>query len=218
VKLKYKHIKEDYEKGIVPMKIDLPKELLKDRVGDRFSFVGEDSVNLLRLYFASRKLGDEDYIFQSEKKTTVQKHIPPTSFSNYFRKVALSLGITERKEKGKPYPIRLYCLRKYFRNNCKADSALREFWMGHSLGVDEHYIQRDVELHRKAYAEAYPMLRIYEPTSNSKVNTLEDELKRAYQTIGQLQEVITSLASNPTIGALLGEDKDKLLQRLKQLR
>jgi integrase len=219
VKLKYKHIKQDFEKAIIPMKIWLPAEVLKDRVGDRFSFVGEDGYNLLKSYLSTLpKLNDDDYLFQPEKHTGKNEPLPPTTFSNYFRKIAIKLGLTEGRVKGKPNPLRLYCLRKYFRNNCKAESSLREFWMGHSLGVDEHYIQRDVELHRRAYAEAYPLLRIYEPTSNNKVSSLEDELKKAYQTIGQLQQIVTTLASNETISNILGKDREKLLEQLQKLK
>jgi len=166
VKLQYKHIKEEYEKGIIPMKIELPSQLLKDRVGDRFTFLGEDGYKALKTYLDMvGKLDDEDYIFQPEKRTKVKKPLPQTTFSNYFRKVALKLGIVEKHVKGKPYPVRLYCLRKYFRNNCRLDPAIREFFMGHSLGTDEHYISRDVEQYRKLYAENYQTLRIYEPTT-----------------------------------------------------
>jgi hypothetical protein len=146
------------------MKIELPSQLLKDRVGDRFTFLGEDGYKALKTYLDMvGKLDDEDYIFQPEKRTRVKKPLPQTTFSNYFRKVALKLGIVEKHVKGKPYPVRLYCLRKYFRNNCRLDPAVREFFMGHSLGTDEHYISRDVETYRKLYAENYGSLRIYEP-------------------------------------------------------
>jgi len=35
--------------------------------------------------------------------------------------------------------------------------------MGHTFGTDEHYLTRDVEKHRKVYAEAYPSIRIFQP-------------------------------------------------------
>jgi integrase len=173
-KLQYRHIKEEFEAEKVPMKIELPSQLLKDRVGDRFTFIGEDAFNLLKTYLSTMKLKDDDYLFQPEKKTGKNEPIPPTSFSNYFRKIAVKLGITEARVKGRPYPIRLYCLRKYFRNNCKADTSFREFWMGHTLDVDEHYFTRDVETHRREYAKAYDSLRVYEPPLASKFLSPEE--------------------------------------------
>jgi hypothetical protein len=91
------------------------------------------------------------------------------------------------KGKGKPRQLRLYCLRKYFRNNIKVESAYREFWMCHSFGVDEHYLSRDVEKHREKYAEGYESLRVFEATPTVKVN------QEQKQEIEGLKERITSL-------------------------
>jgi cell division protein FtsL len=66
--------------------------------------------------------------------------------------------------------------------------------------------------------EGYKYLRIYEPSVNGKVSSLESELKKAYETIGQLQQIVTTLASNETISNILGKDKEKLLEQLKQLK
>ncbi|MCS7115722.1 MAG: site-specific integrase [Candidatus Bathyarchaeota archaeon] len=179
VKLQYKHIKEEYEKGIVPMKIDLPKKLLKDRVGDRFTFLGHDGYQILKTYLDTRgKLKDDDYLFPKERRRgSLNEPLPPTTFSNAFRKTALKLKLIENYVKGKPLPLRLYCLRKYFRNNCRLDPSIREFFMGHSLGVDEHYISRDVELYRQLYAKAYEDLRVYEKPKTTLTLTAEEVRK-----------------------------------------
>jgi hypothetical protein len=87
-----------------------------------------------------------------------------------------------KKESGSPKmkEIRLHGLRKYFRNNMKADGAFVNFWMGLSLGVDAHYISRDVEEHRRRYREGYPSLRLYEADPASIVNLYSEnaDLKR----------------------------------------
>jgi predicted patatin/cPLA2 family phospholipase len=51
--------------------------------------------------------------------------------------------------------------------------------MAHSLGVDSHYITRDVEVHRREYLKGYPYLRIFEPP---------ETLTKTYVTLTQLQE------------------------------
>ncbi len=176
VRLKYKHIKEEFEKGIIPMKIVVPAEIVKDKVGDRFTFIGEDGYKYLKEYLSTLgKLSDEDYIFQpSRKKKLKGKPLPAHTFSNYFRRLALKLNITEPSVKGKPYPVRLYCLRKYFRANFKGDESIREFLMGHTLGVDVHYINRDqVERFRQVYAQAYPYIRVYEQTTSFEKALME---------------------------------------------
>jgi integrase len=202
VKLQYKHIKAEYEQGKIPMKIDLPAQLLKDRVGDRFTFLGEDGYNALKTYLNTLgKLEDTDYIFQPEKKTVKKEPLPPTTFSNYFRKMALKMGIVEKKIKGKPLPIRLYCLRKYFRNNCRLDPSIREFFMGHSLGTDEHYIARDVELYRQMYAKNYETLRIYEKPSLPQIIPPEEFKKMVmeYLKTSEGQELLKEAIMNTIV-------------------
>lgn len=221
VQLKYKHIKEDYEKGVIPMKISLPSEILKDYIGERFCFVGEDSVKLLREYLSLRPtINDEDYIFKEDyvkRKGTKTPYLSPETFSNKFSKLVIKLGLDKPTEKGQPKQLREYCLRKaWFKYLTDVDSTYKNFWFCHT-NVNDHYITRDVEVHRQLYAKAYPKLRIFEPTSDSKVNSLENELMKANQTIGELKAIITTLASNDTIGAILGKDKDRILEAVKKL-
>ena len=67
VDIKYWQIKEDYESGTVPLRILTPSATLKDHVGDRWSFIGEDGVRQLKEYLEPRRpLMDQDYIFSSD--------------------------------------------------------------------------------------------------------------------------------------------------------
>ena len=68
-KLQYKHFKQDYENNRIPMKVELPSEILKYKVSDRFTFVGEDGVKILREYLKTfLPLSDEDYVFRPRRK------------------------------------------------------------------------------------------------------------------------------------------------------
>jgi len=178
--LRYKHIKTDFEASRVPMMIELPSELLKDRVEARWTFIGEDSFKILKEYLRPRfPLKPESPVFKAERKLK-HESVSPHTFSNIFSKIALKLGIAERSEKGKPRKIRLYCLRKYFRNNLRADRDYMEFWMAHKT-TQSHYISRDIERHRQEYAAAYPNLRIYQSTTPDTVLKLREELEASYQ-------------------------------------
>jgi len=188
VKLQYKHISHDFENGIVPMRIELPSAILKYRVPDRWTFIGKRGYKILKEYLRTYlPLKDEDYVFRpkrgkSEKTTT-------TAFSMSFNRKVQKLKLAKSKGKAKPKSLRLYCLRKYFRNNLKGvDSGFINFWMGHAQDSDMHYISTDVERHREEYTKGYPSLRIYEPIESSKVQELEIKLDEAYKTIGQLQQ------------------------------
>lgn len=224
------HIREEFEAAKIPMKIDLPAELIKDRVGHRWTFIGEDGFNTLKEYLSARMpLEDEDLLFAPDKPHRMKgKFLSPTTFGNAFSKIVLKLGLAKRVETGKPKGLRLYCLRKYFRNQIRvSDTAYREFWMGHTFGTDEHYLTRNVEEHRKAYEKAYPSIRILQTSLPETLETLktfyEEKLKTQRQEI--LNEIHDSL--NAEWNSLLAtledilppEHKDKIRQaRERQYR
>jgi len=195
VQLRYKHIKTDFEAGRVPLKIDVPAMLLKDRIGDRFTFIGEDGVRLLREYLSTRKdLNDESLIFEPEVKSRAKKeYLSPETFSNAFSEIVLKLGL-DKPRNGKPKSLRLYCLRKYFLNNMTCDSLYKLYWFGHRQTSD-YYLSKDVEKHREEYAKGYATLRVFQPTHVEKVLAeqqaeIEKLRKELEQTRAQLQQAL----------------------------
>jgi len=51
------------------MKIDIPSLIIKDRVSDRFTLIGEDGYRVLREYLSLREhIDDENLIFQAQRK------------------------------------------------------------------------------------------------------------------------------------------------------
>lgn len=183
VSLKYWQIREDFEKGVIPMRILTPAAALKDHVGDRWTFIGEDGFRELKEYLKPRlPLQDDDYVFASERQGRVLgDQFSAASVSTKFNRVVQKLGMDKSLGIRKPKQIRMHGLRKYFRNNMKAESGLREFWMGHSLGVDAHYITRDVEVHRKEYLKGYEFLRVFEPSAFSLTELLADMRKKTQE-------------------------------------
>ncbi len=219
VNLKYWQIKEDFEAKRIPMRIILPAASLKDHVGDRFTFIGEDGFRELRQYLEPRlPLEDDDYVFASEKQGKVKgEQFSVASLSVKFNRIVQKLGL-DKPRGGKPKAIRMHSLRKYFRNNMRVDSAFVRFWMGHSLGVDEHYITRDVERHRKEYAKGYEYLRVFEPSAIS-VTELMELLRQKDEEIKQLRSElmeIKQLLPKQTIEELkqLLEWRKKLIEKL----
>jgi site-specific recombinase XerD len=181
VMLRFWQIRDDFEKGIVPMRILTPAESLKDHVGDRWSFIGEDGVKALREYLQPRlPLKDQDFVFASEKPGKMKgEQFSVQSLSVLFSRVVRSLNLEKGSSAiGKPGHYRMHGLRKYFRNNMKADPSYREFWMGHSLGVDAHYVSRDPEFHRKEYKKGYEQLRILEPVTPAQLKDINDQLRQ----------------------------------------
>lgn len=184
VQLRYKHIKKDFEAGKVPMRIELPSKLLKDRVEARWTFIGQDGFKALKSYLDTRgKLYNDSLVFAPERSDLKHSFVCPESFTKKFSNIAMKLGITERIEKGKPKDVRLYCLRKFFNDNLRYEGfnvAYREFWMCHKT-TQTHYISRDPEKHREEYAVAYQNLRIYARSEEEKLKERVKEIENFYK-------------------------------------
>lgn len=194
--LKYWQIKEDFEKERVPMRILTPSSTLKDHVGDRWSFIGEDGFQALRAYLKPRlPLRDQDYVFASEKPGLVKgEQFTEASLSTKFRRITQHLKMEKGSPFGKPGHYRLHGLRKYFFNNMKAPVEYRDFWMGHSLGINEHYMNWNLEEHRKMYAQGYEQLRIQEPAIQPKqILEIQEQLQERDQEIQELRKEIDDL-------------------------
>ena len=197
INLKYWQIKEDFEKGTVPMRILTPSESLKDHVGDRWSFIGDDGIKALTEYLQPRMpLDDQDFVFTSKKPGRVKgEQFTTASLSTLFGRIVRGLKLEKGRESGKLGHFRMHGLRKYFRNNMRADPSYREFWMGHSLGVDEHYVSRDAEFHRKEYKKGYESLRILEPATPAQLTEIVEQMKQKDKEIQELRTQNESLSA-----------------------
>jgi len=208
LQLKYKHIKEDFERGIVPMRILLPSEILKDRISSRFTFIGEDGFRILKEYLSTRMpLRDEDYLFVPEKPGKAKgETIGVTAMSQKFNKLVLKLRLDTPTEHRKPKSLRLYCLRKYFWNNMQCDTSFKSFWFCHST-IDDHYISTmDVERHRQEYMKGYPSLRIYEPMAPYLTEEQIQQIVENYLKTERGQKLINELIAEWLKKAMQGAE------------
>jgi integrase len=214
VNLKWKHIKNDF--GKVPMKIDLTSDILKCRVSQRFSFIGEEGFKALKTYLATRlPLKDNDLVFVPEKGSD---KLTSQALSQAFNKLVLKLKLAESQGK-KPKDLRLYCLRKAFRKFMASavDSAYVEFWMGHT-STTTHYLSMDIEHHRRLYQKGYENLRLYEIPSEdlAKLKLENIELRMQVEELGKRLEALERLLSKPSlqIDKEALETTEKLAKRL----
>ncbi len=188
-KLKLKHVDPELSKHIVPCKIVVPEEATKGMFGSYHSWMGEESVRYLKAYLDRRssKLGPEDYLFTSKGS---DKQLDSRALTKVFRRTIEGLkskGLIsfEQKKAGKPRELRLYSLRKWFRNQAaQAGQDYVNYWMGHTLGVDGHYFKPEFEKSRKQYEEkAMPHLRLESGTPTEH----EKEVMELRETVKSLQ-------------------------------
>lgn len=212
VNLRYQNIKQDFEAERVPMKIDLPSSILKDRVSARFTFIGEDGHKLLKEYLSTRgDLNDEDLLFLPEREAKSQETFSYNAYSTKFGRLVRRVKLVKTTGERKPQSLRLYSLRKYFFNNMKCDSAFREYWFCHK-SVDDHYItQFNIERHREEYVKGYESLRIFEAGPTEQI------IKKQVEEIDVLKRQVADLQRDREQRLQKVEALEALLKRVEEL-
>jgi site-specific recombinase XerD len=223
----------------IPCPIIIRQEITKGKYSEYFTFTGEESIKHIKEYLKRQRkqpLITEEYLFTMENKRTP---VNPDVINHTFARTIKTLrtekildfktesqtvnGKTETSNK-----IKLYSLRKYYRNNNHADWDYKNFWMGHlgALGADKHYIDtsttpENIEKHRQIYKEkAMPYLKIETKTPDqheqtmTKLETENKELKNRLDKMEQLIEIFSQVEYQRTINLMskpLNERRKELL-------
>jgi integrase len=225
---------------MIPCRVMVSEENTKGEYSSYFSFIGEDAISYLKTYWNTRgKVGLDSYVFAAKDgETQLNRGVPSQKFKNITRRLrkTKALDFEQRKRS----PIRLYNLRKYFRDNAgHAGADFANFWMGHTLdqSADKHYFpgkgtditSEVIERHRIVYAEkAMPYLRLEKVTPSETEKIMEQQARE----IEDLKAQLASQAAEKTdlLKRILEEqehmtqiekwkkDVEKQLQELKKQR
>ena len=214
--LQYEDMKEDWQNNVVPCKINVPQHKNKGQYKKHYTFIGQETVELLRAYWDLRfginvNPKDNDLVFSQSKTENVP--ISPDSESSIFGRIVVKLNIVEREENkeslkfGKPRPVRLYNLRKFFRNNLGIDSTDIHFFMGHMLDKnDEHYFSaQNIEKFRAKYAKAYEHLKV-----STVPNSYKEQVKYLTAKLTQTEMELKNMQKN--VREIIQEEMQKLVQ------
>jgi integrase len=189
--LRLKHLEPDWGKGIVPCRVQVPQELAKGKYGAYFSFIGEETIEHLKGYFATRpNMTSESLLFCKAGHENEEWSTETVSgeFNRVIRALKEQGRLSFEVRKDKPSELRLYALRKFFKKySQQAGEEFNEFWMGHKgKGVTDAYRPGDIEFHRQLYQEkAMPFLRIESPTPTETELTIM-KLKKQLVEQGQI--------------------------------
>ncbi len=209
VKLKYRHVKNDLEKGIVPLHVHVEADLVKGRYSDYDTFVGEEAVRYLKLYIEERRRGTadippENIVDDSPLIRSKRSMKPLTEQQAYWaiHDLYRKLGIVGDKGRRR-YDVRVHSLRKYFRTQLTAagvPTEYVEYMMGHKISTYNDVKMKGVDFLRGIYKAANISIR--PKTSVAKT----DMLKEIIRVLGYDPEKILvkeALAEHRTV---LGED------------
>lgn len=155
-KLEFKHIKEDYEKGVISIHVHVEVNITKGQYGDYNTFLGKEATEYLRLYLEERRQGNprcnilpETITDSSPLISVVGKAKPLSSqtigvlIHNLYAKAGLiSLNNSRR------YQYRGHSIRKFFRTQLSAlgiQSDYVEYMMGHKISTYNDIQSKGIE-------------------------------------------------------------------------
>ena len=138
--LTYSDVKEELEKGVTPLCL----ELTRKKTGVPFiTFLGSWAVKMLKEYLASRKMEDKTPIYNTQARTV----------HAYFRKTAQKhAGAFKSRNPYTPHSLRAAF--RTFLGDHKVDPLYIEYWMGHKIPEQlRAYINKSRESWRQTYRQ-----------------------------------------------------------------
>lgn len=188
----------------IPCLIKISQEQTKGQYSEYFTFTGKESLYYIKDYLKRRvhPLRPEDHLFTKEDSITP---VDTDLLSHMFRRTVTRLKnqnvLDFKNKKGQKTnrnELRLYNLRKYFRNHAgNAGQEFVNFWMGHSLGVDDHYFSKtNIPKHRQQYQDfAMPNLRIGSKTPNQTEQAITELQSKLINRDKELENLKAELSS-----------------------
>ena len=220
--MKYKHIKRDFEAGVIPVHIHLNKEEVKAQYFGYDTFIGKQAVEDLRLALELRKRGtrkmpkekisDESPLFPKEN-THVIEPCDETAFTTFFVSLSRRACLSEEET------ITPHAIRRATETSLEASNMIPQNWIDHIMGhrpsgaQGKHYSRPTVEQLRAAYAKAESYLTL---NSESPVDVAA-ALKTANETVNTTPTKNERLETKP-LDRLTEEDIRGLLEKRQQVQ
>ena len=190
----------------IPCLVKIRQDVTKRKYKPYFTFIGQETITFIKEYFKRENrtsLTPEDYLFTKDDGKTktnsdLISHIFRRTVEKLKKQKVLNFNNKEG-EKANRNELRLYNLRKYFRNHAgKAGTDYVNFWIGHSLGIDEHYFsQINIPDLRKQYQEiAMKNLRIDTKTPDQNEDTISKLEQQNRELRDRLEKIEKTLFPN----------------------
>jgi site-specific recombinase XerD len=187
VKLQYRHVKADLEKGILPLHIHIEAEITKGKYHDYDTFLGQEAVEYLKLYLAKRREGtskmppenitDESPLIRNEQSKKPQP-ISTQAVYQLIHGLYIQAGLIPQKSIGRRHDLVVHSIRKFFRTQQAAlgtQADYIEYMMGHTISTYHDIEMKGVEFLRGIYAASG--LSIKPKTKVSKIDTLKEIIR-----------------------------------------
>ena len=188
VRLKYRHVREDLEKGTEPLHIHVEAAITKGKYHDYDTFIGKEAVAYLHEYLETRRLGSpdgkmppEDLTDESplirDKTSRKPKPIGEKQIYKLVHSLYFKVGLL-KKGYGRLYSLKVHSIRKYFKTQLLAlgvQSDYVDYMMGHTIDTYHDIQMKGIEFLRNIYAASG--LSIRPKTETSKIEALKEIIR-----------------------------------------
>lgn len=188
VRLCYRHVADDLERGVVPLHVHVEAEITKGKYADYDTFLGAEAVEYLRLYLAQRRAGSPELRTPPEKITmesplirnthsALVKPVSPSRVHSIIHNLYREAGLL-KSQNGRRYELRVHSIRKYFRTQLAAlgvNQDYIEYMMGHKISTYHDVKMKGIEFLRNIYSASG--LSIRPKTRVSKIEALKEIIR-----------------------------------------
>jgi len=167
VRLRYRHVREDLERGMVPLHIHVEADITKGKYHDYDTFLGSEAVECLKLYLNSRRKGLVDRRIPREEitdesplikdhQTKAAKSIGEKQLYKLIHLLYRRVGLLKSTPNG-GYDLCVHSIRKFFKTQLMAlgvQSDYIDYMMGHTVDTYHDIQSKGIEFLRNVYATA----------------------------------------------------------------
>ena len=167
VRLRYSHVREDLEKGIVPLHIHVEAAITKGKYDDYDTFLAAGAVQYVRLYLDARRQGNlhpeipteeisDDSPLIRDEMHAVPRPIGEKQLYKLIHSLYFKAGLLRKNHNG-GYDLRVHSLRKFFKTQLMAlgvQPDYIDYMMGHTVDTYYDLQSKGVEFLRNLYASA----------------------------------------------------------------
>jgi hypothetical protein len=187
VKLQYRHIKRDIEKGIIPIHVHVEAEITKGKYHDYDTFIGQEAAEYLKLYLQTRRHGTEKIPAENIHDKTplirnmqLRRPVPITTAAVHklVHELYQKAGLIPQESLGRRYDLRVHSIRKFFRTQLAAlgtPTDYIEYMMGHTISTYHDIQMKGIEYLRGIYSASG--LSIKPKTRVSKIDALKEIIR-----------------------------------------
>lgn len=187
VKLQYRHVKQDLEKGVIPVHIHVEAEITKGKYHDYDTFLGQEAADYLRLYLQIRRKGTEKIPPENIHDETplirnmqLRRPVPITTSAVHrlIHELYQKAGLIPQKSLGRRYDLCVHSIRKFFRTQLAAlgtPTDYIEYMMGHTISTYHDIEMKGIEYLRGIYAAS--ALSIKPKTRINKLDALKEIIR-----------------------------------------